>query len=351
VSETRLKLGNFVSADMVSDPANLEVCVNCGRRRVVSTRTTDGPRCATCPPLPMSVCSICGQQRPCGTSRLTGLPWCPPCQQQTRQCVRCGGLEPIRSGTLTDPICQNCTVPAFPDCAICATSPQPGQCPRCRLELRLRELFTGADGATHPALGQLKQALTATDPPGTALRWLAKQPVATVFADIAAGRRELTHAELDALQQNPIIAHLRSVLVATGTLPSRDEQMARLERLLRDILAARADHDQRQILQRYTIWHLLRRLRRRNNGQPATHQQYAVVQQHARGATVLLDWLSAQHLTPGHRRTSRPRPVALRHRGHPPIPGRTLRPLGSQPAPHYIVVSRNPLERPRPGTR
>jgi hypothetical protein len=47
----------------------------------------------------------------------------------------------------------------------------------------------------------------------------------------------------------------------------------RLERFLRDILATRTDPDQRQILHRYANWHLLRRLRRRNNGQPATHQQ------------------------------------------------------------------------------
>ena len=94
--------------------------------------------------------------------------------------------------------------------------------------------------------------------------------------------------------EDVVLAHPRSVLVATETLPARDEQMARLERFLRDILAARTDPDQRQILHRYTNWHLLRRLRRRNNGQPATHQQYAVVHQHVRAATVLLDWLTAR---------------------------------------------------------
>ena len=98
--------------------------------------------------------------------------------------------------------------------------------------------------------------MTVTDPPGTALRWLAKQPVATVLADIAGGRR-LTHAELDRLEQTAILAHLRSVLVATETLPPRDEQMARLERFISDVLADRTDPDQRQILRRY-VWHLLR---------------------------------------------------------------------------------------------
>jgi hypothetical protein len=31
--------------------------------------------------------------------------------------------------------------------------------------------------------------------------------------------------------------------------------MARLERLLDEVLAARPDPDQRQLLQRYTVWH------------------------------------------------------------------------------------------------
>ena len=282
---------------LVSDPANLEVCVNCGRRRVVNTRSPHGPLCPSCPPLSVATCSICGQHRPCGTSRLTGRPWCPPCQNRSARCASCGQVKPVGSGTLDKPRCRDCTVPAFPDCPVCATSPRPGQCPGCRLELRLRELLTGPDGGIHPSLRPLKHALTVTDPPGTALRWLAKQPVATVLADIAAGGRRLTHAELDRLEQTAILAHLRSVLVATGTLPPRDEQMARLERFISDVLADRTDPDQRQILRRYAVWHLLRRLRRRNNGQATTIQQYAVVHQHIRAAVVLLDWLNAEHLT------------------------------------------------------
>ena len=282
---------------LVADPANLEVCVNCGRRRVVNTRSPHGPLCPGCPPLPVLACSICGQDRPCGTSRLTGLPWCPPCQDRSARCVSCGQVKPIGSGTLAEPHCRDCTVPVFPGCPACATAPRPAQCARCRLELRLRELLTGPDGGIHPSLRPLKDDLAATSPPGTALRWLAKQPVAAVLDGIAAGRRQLTHAELDRLEQTAILAHLRSVLVATRTLPPRDEQMTRLERFVSDILAARTDPDERQILRRYAIWHLLRRLRRRNNGQPATIQQYEVVHQHLRAAVVLLDWLAAEHLT------------------------------------------------------
>ena len=93
----------------------------------------------------------------------------------------------------------------------------------------------------------------------TALRWLAKPAVAAVLSGIAAGGRDLSHGELDRLEQTPVLAHLRSVLVATGTLPARDEQMARLERFTADVLGGRTDPEQRQALRRYATWHLLRR--------------------------------------------------------------------------------------------
>jgi len=297
---TRDGQGRPVCANcMISDPANLEVCVNCGRCRPVNTRSPDGPLCPGCPPLPVLECSVCGRNRPCGTSRLTGLPWCPPCQAMTARCSGCGQVGPVGSGTLAEPLCRDCTVPVFPDCAACADSPRPGQCASCRLELRLRGLLAGPDGGIRPSLGPLKKALAATDPPGTALRWLAKPPVAAVLSGIAAGGRGLSHGELDRLEQTPVLAHLRSVLVATGTLPPRDEQMARLERFTGDVIDGRPGPEQRQVLRRYATWHLLRRLRSRNNGRPVTCEQHNVVQQQVRGAVALLDWLDSRDLTLG----------------------------------------------------
>jgi hypothetical protein len=243
-----------------SDPANLEVCVNCGRRRPVNTRSPDGPLCPGCPPLPTLQCSVCGRSRPCGISRLTGLPWCPACQALTARCPACGQVRLVGSGALAEPACRNCTVCVFPGCPACADGPRPGQCASCRLELRLRELLAGLDGGV-PALGPLKEALAATDPPGTALRWLARPQVAAVLSGIAAGERDLSHGELDRLEQTPVLAHLRSVLAATGTLPPRDERMAQLERFAGDTIDGRPDPEQRQVLRRYATWHRLRRLR------------------------------------------------------------------------------------------
>ncbi len=283
---------------LVTDPTNLETCVNCGRLRAVSTRSPHGPLCSTCPALPVLVCSICHEAAPCGISRLTGAPWCVTCQRRRARCSGCGEIRPVRSGTLDEPRCECCTVPAFrAGCPTCKGRPRTGQCPRCRLDRRLKELLSGPDGTIPATLQPLGEALASTEPPGTALRWLTRPIVSAYLADVTAGRRQLTHGELDALAQSPTLAHLRSVLVATGTLPSRDEHMARLERLLADLLVAREDPGERQLLQRYALWHLLPRLRRRNNAKFVTYEQLAVVRQQVLSAISFLDWLSGEHLT------------------------------------------------------
>jgi hypothetical protein len=194
---------------------------------------------------------------------------------------------------MAGPVCRDCTVSAFPDCPACADSPRPASAPAACWNCGCGNCWPARAAALRP----LREALAATDPPGTALRWLARPRVAAVLSGIAASGRDLCHGELDRLEQTPVLAHLRSVLVATGTLPARDELMARLERFTADALDGRPDPDQRQILRRYATWHLLRRLRSRNNGRPVTREQQNVVQQQVRAAAALLDWLDARRLT------------------------------------------------------
>ena len=52
-----------------------------------------------------------------------------------------------------------------------------------------------------------------------------------------------------------------------------------------------------ELLHRYAVWHLLRRLRRRTSGGETTHNQLVCVRRHVRAAIVLLDWLTARGLT------------------------------------------------------
>ena len=68
--------------------------------------------------------------------------------------------------------------------------------------------------------------------------------------------RAITHQTLDELPTGKTVEHLRSVLVATGTLPTRDEQMVRLERWVD------ADHRRARRPRRATPAAPLRRLAR-----------------------------------------------------------------------------------------
>jgi hypothetical protein len=85
--------------------------------------------------------------------------------------------------------------------------------------------------------------------------------------------------------------------VATEALPARDEQMARLERWISRTITERPDPDEQQLLHRYALWHLLRRLRGRLGDAATTHQQAVSVQQHVKAASTLLNWLNASGLT------------------------------------------------------
>jgi hypothetical protein len=286
---------------LISDPANLETCTNCGRRSRVSLRTPTGPLCGTCRPSKNLQCAICGRTGPCVVSETTGRPWCKACTQRWIQCAGCGEVRPLRGGTLDEPLCSSCTRPDPDFWRSCPTCGQPGRihtgrCARCAMNRRLHELFSDDNGEIRPQLHPLYQALTTTQRPATVQRWLNNSAAPAILRNLDAGT-ELTHQTLDALPAGKPVQHLRSVLVAIGTLPARDEHMARLERWSAHIIAERPDPDQQQLLHRYAVWHLLRRLRNRTTGKDTTHNQAVVVQQRVKGAIALLDWLTTHGLT------------------------------------------------------
>ena len=150
-----------------------------------------------------------------------------------------------------------------------------------------------------PGLAALRRDIATAEHPVTAMRWLTKPSIAPVLSGLAAGRIPLTHQALDELGASQPLAHLRQALVAVGALPARDEEMVRLEAFLGGLLASQHDTERRQLLHRYLIWHLVRRLRSRNNGLPATRQQSRMIRRLARGAVAFLDWLDARDLTLG----------------------------------------------------
>ena len=283
----------------ITDPANLETCTGCGRRRRVERRTADGPLCSRCPVLPVLTCSICGTTTACGISRITGQPWCPACQHRQAACSACGRLAAIASGTLAEPLCADCAPsPAWAGCPACSHPghPRPGQCARCLIGQRLDEVM-GSAGSLPPGLQALRYEIATAEHPVTAMRWLTKPAIAPVLSDLASGRMPLTHQAFDDLGQTQALGHLRQTLVAVGALPERDEEMTRLEAFLAALLDSQHGTERRRLLHRYLIWHLLKRLRGRNNGRPVTRQQSRMTRRLARGAVAFLDWLDAHDLT------------------------------------------------------
>jgi hypothetical protein len=241
-------------------------------------------------------CSICGRSAPCEISRATGRPWCKACQKRRARCAGCGQVKLIRGGTLTTPLCATCTRPDLSFWRCCPTCGQhqlsTRSCTRCNLRQRLRALLAERDGDVRAELRGLHDNLASSERPNLVLAWLNKTVIADVLREFGTGRQAVSHATLDELPASKPVEHLRAILVATSTLPPRDEHLARLERWIACTLAEHGDPEQRQLLHRYAVWHLLRRLRQRNNAKYATHAQAVTVQRHVRAAIVLLDGLS-----------------------------------------------------------
>ena len=289
---------------LIIDPANQESCTACHRRRPVAVRRGDGPLCATCRPVKTMTCAICDRVAPCEVSEATGKPRCHACQQRWMSCSGCGEVRPVGGGTMQTPLCAAC-LPGDPSrwspCVSCGGIERlrSGSCTRCVLDQRVRRLLDDGTGRVRAELQALHQTLVAVERPATVSSWLAKQGASAVLASLASSEQPLSHQALDGLLPTKPVEHLRAMLVATGALPPRDEHLVRLERWIVTAVDEDANPQDKQLLHRYAIWHLLRRLRQRNRGAHATHSQAVAVQQHVRAAAGLLDWLAAHELTLG----------------------------------------------------
>jgi hypothetical protein len=219
-------------------------------------------------------------------------------------CSGCGTVAQARGGTWEAPLCAKCTNPD-PDfwgrCPVCTTTWQlsPHPCQRCVLDQQVRDLLGDATGAIRPELGLFHEALMSAERPDVAVAWVSRSKARDLLERIGRDERPVTHEVLDELPPGKVLAHLRSVLVATGTLPLRDARLIALEKWIAETVQARSDLAERRILHGYAVWHHMRRLRRRLAEDHVTRLQDLNVRCHVTAADSFLTWLNSEGLTLG----------------------------------------------------
>jgi hypothetical protein len=280
------------------------MCGHCGRLRNIA-RNAHGDQpdlCDSCYRGPEATCSICGQHRPCRSGG-RGNPVCETCYQRTRtgqMCARCGQTKPITTTWPLGPVCNPCfndvlrspeTCPscgkvqvliakgehgqpvcgpcvghdATYTCRQCGRAGNPyskGRCAHCVLAERVNTLLAGPDGAVSTQLAPLAAALAEAPSPFRAIQWIKDSPNIRLLRQLVEQGDAITHEVLDELPPNRNQRYIRQLLVHTGILKERNEDLERipgwLEHELADKPAAHA-----ALIRPFLHWFLLRRARQR----------------------------------------------------------------------------------------
>ena len=311
-------------------------CGKCGRHQQIQRRATaDSPDlCHSCASPPDGLCSVCGRVRPCTTSP-EGQFLCKTCRTQaaSRPCSVCDRTRPIAARWPRGPVCGACYVRVLdhPEqcdrcgetepliaqdadgrgiCATCAGLPSTytcpacgkggrnyadGRCPRCVLAIRLDKHLAGPDGQVPSQLQPLRDALaTAVDPRGI-LCWLGRSRNARLLGELAASGQQLSHDLLDELPPSRYEHYVRQVLVHTGALPERHEEVDRIPAWLTQLLADRPTRHA-ALVRPFVHWFLLRRARRRAAYRKQSYVAGSYLRTCTRVALELLTWLDEQQL-------------------------------------------------------
>jgi hypothetical protein len=225
-------------------------------------------------PRPKTVCALCGAD--CPTQALWPLgPICRACYRARREhpgaCTRCGHvriLVAVDGGG--EGLCGPCGGGPDYACPRCDTGEPTyadGLCARCALHARAVTALTGPDGNVPTMLQPLADAIAAGRKPASGLTWLGKPTVAAALHSLTTTPNQLTHETIDQLDGNT--RHLRSLLVAAGILPARDEELERLTAWTRTVMRDRpAAHV--MLVRPFVQWVILRRARQQSCDRPLT---------------------------------------------------------------------------------
>lgn len=171
-----------------------------------------------------------------------------------------------------------------------------GVCGRCVLADRLAEHLDDGTGRIRPELVAFSDRVVAMSRPRVGILWLSKQHVPPILHALARGQVPLTHDGLSTLVPLKSVVHVRDLLIASGVLPPVDRHLVLFEQWLTDWLDQLTDLEQRKLLQPYTTWHILRRLRTAAAAGPIGHYRDQNARAGLRVAVQFLDDLQTRGL-------------------------------------------------------
>lgn len=281
-------------------------CQRCRRVRPCRGERSGTMLCAGCTPRPKRTCGYCGARRVVATTWAAG-PACSSCYRAWHRakadCGSCGDRRRVLPYLGFDqPVCAPCAgAPPGPVCAACGNEDwlyRDGRCARCVLAVRLGELLGGPAERAAQGLEPLFEVLAAAQPPEGIIGWLRPtQRAAELLGALGNGQLALAHDRFDALAHAGTSANqLQALLVAIGSLPERDPQLARLEFQLHAYLDSIDDTARRQLLGGYARWRLLRRARTASDHGGLSADQRHSATAKLRAAGRLCDWLAAADL-------------------------------------------------------
>jgi hypothetical protein len=281
-------------------------CVRCGRVRPCQRVSSGAPICHTCyarDERPSVTCSRCRRDLPV----MTWWPIGPVCQscytailRSPAECARCRTCQPLIARDDDGAgICGRCAGhDADYTCRQCGRSGNPyghGRCAYCVLADRVADLLTGPDGTVSPQLQPLAEAFAQVHQPFTAIQWIRESPNARLLAGLVADGRPLSHDLLDELPPTSGLHYIRQVMVQTGVLPGRHEDLERVPSWLEHHLVGKpAAHA--NLVRPFLHWFLLRRARSRAAARRYPASAGRDLRRRVLVALELLAWLDEQKI-------------------------------------------------------
>lgn len=289
-----------------NDRTRWEPCARCATLTRPARRLVDGSvLCRACN-RPTAVCVDCGLERPCEGVR-SGRFRCEACSRRHSDCSRCGRVAKVAVVWACGPVCQTCyhkgleakaicdgcgrfrrPDPRHPSgrCSDCVGLPTWSVCSGCGVEDRiyrnghcwrctLADVFDALTTGGIVDLASLRTSLLATDRPRAVVRWLETSFAADSIRRLSTGELAMTHRGIDALGDTLAVSRLRAELVTAGLLAARNEIVAKLEVWITAQIDAIADTADRQMVDAFSTWWVLRRVRHRDTASETTNARWA----------------------------------------------------------------------------